>query len=99
MAGPVSLELDPLFLKALGYLHSKNKDSAEKLKALLDESLARGGDSSYRSLQKVRSASYKDSLTLSVIIHSYGAYCSSFLLWSSLGLGNAKKFCVQTEPD
>ncbi|XP_023813114.1 integrator complex subunit 12 isoform X1 [Oryzias latipes] len=52
MAGPVSLELDPLFLKALGYLHSKNKDSAEKLKALLDESLARGGDSSYRSLQK-----------------------------------------------
>lgn len=54
MAGPVSLELDPLFLKALSYLHSKSKDSAEKLKALLDESLARGSDSSYRSLQKVR---------------------------------------------
>ncbi|KAF6738339.1 Integrator complex subunit 12 [Oryzias melastigma] len=52
MAGPVSLELDPIFLKALGYLHSKTKDSAEKLKALLDESLARGSDSSYRSLQK-----------------------------------------------
>ncbi|XP_004549486.1 integrator complex subunit 12 [Maylandia zebra] len=52
MAGPVSLELDPIFLKALSYLHSKSKDSAEKLKALLDESLARGSDSSYRSLQK-----------------------------------------------
>ena len=54
MAGPVSLELDPIFLKGLSYLHSKSKDSAEKLKALLDESLARGSDSSYRSLQKVR---------------------------------------------
>ncbi|XP_068177603.1 integrator complex subunit 12 [Antennarius striatus] len=49
MAGPVSLELDPIFLKGLSYLHSKSKDSAEKLKALLDESLARGSDSSYRS--------------------------------------------------
>ncbi|XP_007567341.1 integrator complex subunit 12 isoform X2 [Poecilia formosa] len=52
MSGSVSLELDPLFLKGLSYLHSKSKDSAEKLKALLDESLARGSDSSYRSLQK-----------------------------------------------
>ncbi|KAI4832933.1 hypothetical protein KUCAC02_015869 [Chaenocephalus aceratus] len=52
MAGPVSLELDPIFLKGLGYLHSKSKDSVEKLKALLDESLSRGSDSSYRSLQK-----------------------------------------------
>uniref|UniRef100_A0A1A7YHZ0 Integrator complex subunit 12 n=1 Tax=Iconisemion striatum TaxID=60296 RepID=A0A1A7YHZ0_9TELE len=52
MAGPVSLELDPIFLKGLSYLHSKSKDSAEKLKSLLDESLARGSDSSYRSLQK-----------------------------------------------
>ncbi|XP_029368468.1 integrator complex subunit 12 isoform X1 [Echeneis naucrates] len=52
MAGPVSLELDPIFLKGLSYLHSKSKDSAEKLKALLDESLARGSDSSYRSSQK-----------------------------------------------
>ncbi|XP_037530806.1 integrator complex subunit 12 [Nematolebias whitei] len=52
MAGPVSLELDPIFLKGLSYLHSKSKDSAEKLKALLEESLARGSDSSYRSLQK-----------------------------------------------
>ncbi|MEQ2177144.1 hypothetical protein GOODEAATRI_000827 [Goodea atripinnis] len=57
MAGPVSLELDPIFLKGLSYLHSKSKDSAEKLKALLDESLARGSDSSYRSLQKVRNMS------------------------------------------
>ena len=54
MAGTVSLELDPIFLKGLGYLHSKSKDSAEKLKALLDESLARGSDSSYRISLKVR---------------------------------------------
>ncbi|KAJ8383000.1 hypothetical protein SKAU_G00037780 [Synaphobranchus kaupii] len=48
----LNLELDPIFLKGLGYLHSKSKDSAEKLKALLDESLARGSDSSYRTSQK-----------------------------------------------
>lgn len=53
MAGTVSLELDPIFLKGLGYLHSKSKDSAEKLKALLDESLARGSDSTYRTSLKV----------------------------------------------
>lgn len=52
MAAAVNLELDPIFLKALGFLHSKSKDSAEKLKALLDESLARGIDSSYRPSQK-----------------------------------------------
>ncbi|XP_038648641.1 integrator complex subunit 12 [Scyliorhinus canicula] len=51
MAAP-SLELDPLFLKALGYLHSKSKDSAEKLKALLDETLARGSDSTFRQTPK-----------------------------------------------
>uniref|UniRef100_A0A8C5P3I5 Integrator complex subunit 12 n=1 Tax=Jaculus jaculus TaxID=51337 RepID=A0A8C5P3I5_JACJA len=37
---------------ALDFLHSKSKDSVEKLKALLDESLARGIDSSYRPIQK-----------------------------------------------
>ncbi|XP_004703350.1 integrator complex subunit 12 isoform X2 [Echinops telfairi] len=52
MAATVNLELDPIFLKALGFLHSKSKDSAEKLKALLDESLARGIDSSYRPTPK-----------------------------------------------
>ncbi|MGH0157617.1 UNVERIFIED_CONTAM: hypothetical protein FKN15_033971 [Acipenser sinensis] len=52
MAAAVSWELDPIFLKGLGYLHSKSKDSAEKLKALLDESLARGGDSNFRPTQK-----------------------------------------------
>ncbi|XP_038611067.1 integrator complex subunit 12 [Tachyglossus aculeatus] len=52
MAATVNLELDLVFLKALGFLHSKSKDSAEKLKALLDESLARGIDSSYRPAQK-----------------------------------------------
>lgn len=59
MAGTVSLELDPIFLKGLGYLHSKSKDSAEKLKALLDESLARGSDSIYRtSLKVIKSQMY-----------------------------------------
>lgn len=53
MAAAVNMELDPIFLKALGFLRSKSKDSAEKLKALLDESLARGADSSYRPSQKV----------------------------------------------
>ncbi|NXV79070.1 INT12 protein, partial [Atlantisia rogersi] len=52
MAAAVNLELDPVFLKALSFLHSKSKDSSEKLKALLDESLARGTDSSYRPSQK-----------------------------------------------
>lgn len=52
MAAAVNMELDPIFLKALGFLRSKSKDSAEKLKALLDESLARGADSSYRPSQK-----------------------------------------------
>ncbi|CAL8353539.1 unnamed protein product [Boreogadus saida] len=49
MATALSLELDPIFLKGLGFLHSKSKDSAEKLRALLDESMSRGSDSSYRS--------------------------------------------------
>ncbi|XP_061102514.1 integrator complex subunit 12 [Conger conger] len=52
MAATVSLELDPIFLKGLGYLNSKSRDSADKLKALLDESLARGSDSSYRTSPK-----------------------------------------------
>lgn len=52
MALSLNLELDPVFLKALGYLHSKSKDSAEKLKALLDESLARGNDFASRPPQK-----------------------------------------------
>ncbi|KAM4809333.1 integrator complex subunit 12 [Rhinophrynus dorsalis] len=52
MAVIVNTELDPVFLKALGYLHSKSKDSAEKLKTLLDESLCKGIDSVYRPPQK-----------------------------------------------
>ncbi|XP_063775398.1 integrator complex subunit 12 [Pseudophryne corroboree] len=52
MAAVINTELDPVFLKALGYLHSKSKDSADKLKALLDESLCRGLDSGYRPPQK-----------------------------------------------
>lgn len=70
MAGPVSLELDPIFLKGLSYLHSKSKDSAEKLKALLDESLARGSDSSYRSLQKVSGSNGF------ILIYTLSLYCS-----------------------
>ncbi|XP_066430011.1 integrator complex subunit 12 isoform X2 [Eleutherodactylus coqui] len=49
----MAAELDPLFLKALRLLHSKSKDSAEKLKALLDESLCKSIDSSYRPPQKI----------------------------------------------
>ncbi|XP_041431383.1 integrator complex subunit 12 isoform X1 [Xenopus laevis] len=52
MAVTINTELDPVFLKALGYLHSKSKDSAEKLKALLDESLCKGNDSVYRPQPK-----------------------------------------------
>ncbi|KAM3939015.1 integrator complex subunit 12 [Leptodactylus fuscus] len=52
MAAIINTELDPVFLKALGYLHSKSKDSAERLKALLDESLCKGIDSGYRPPQK-----------------------------------------------
>ncbi|XP_071955319.1 uncharacterized protein [Antedon mediterranea] len=35
-----TFELDPLFLKALGYLRSSNKDSVYHLKALLDDVIA-----------------------------------------------------------
>ncbi|XP_029452779.1 integrator complex subunit 12 [Rhinatrema bivittatum] len=63
MAVVVNSELDPIFLKALGYLHSKSKDSAEKLKTLLDESLARGMDSSYRPAQKETEQPPKASVT------------------------------------
>ncbi|XP_075056961.1 integrator complex subunit 12 [Mixophyes fleayi] len=52
MAAVINTELDPVFLKALGYLHSKSKDSADKLKALLDESLCKGLDAGYRPPQK-----------------------------------------------
>lgn len=77
MAGPVSLELDPIFLKGLSYLHSKSKDSAEKLKALLDESLSRGSDSTYRSLQKVRSSAQICLDTTGILNMNV---CNSFLL-------------------
>lgn len=75
MAGPVSLELDPIFLKGLSYLHSKSKDSAEKLKALLDDSLARGSDASYRSLQKVRCL--KRGILFFFILHLFPLFHSS----------------------
>ncbi|KAM5192120.1 integrator complex subunit 12 [Mantella aurantiaca] len=52
MAAVINSELDPVFIKALGFLHSKNKDSAERLKALLDESLCKSLDSGYRPPQK-----------------------------------------------
>lgn len=54
MAAVINTELDPVFIKALGFLHSKSKDSAERLKALLDESLCKSLDSGYRLPQKVR---------------------------------------------
>lgn len=71
MAGPVSLELDPIFLKGLSYLHSKSKDSADKLKALLDDSLARGSETSYRSLQKVRPSFKKKKKGFVYVVHFY----------------------------
>ncbi|XP_069599808.1 integrator complex subunit 12 isoform X1 [Ranitomeya imitator] len=48
MAAVMNTELDPVFVKALGFLHSKSKDSAERLKALLDESLCKSIDIGYR---------------------------------------------------
>ena len=36
----LSSDLDPLFLKALKLLQSKNKESADQIKELLDEILA-----------------------------------------------------------
>ncbi|KAH9366611.1 hypothetical protein HPB48_010282 [Haemaphysalis longicornis] len=39
VAGPLELELDPLFLKALRLLHSKAKDSAEQLRQLIEDTL------------------------------------------------------------
>lgn len=87
MAGPVSLELDPIFLKGLSYLHSKSKDSAEKLKALLDESLSRGSDSSYRSLQKVRSSLFMLTQALFII---YPLIISFFLYFNLYGISTTK---------
>lgn len=40
-----SMELDPLFVKGLRLLHSKNKDSAEQLKQLLDDAIAQSKQS------------------------------------------------------
>lgn len=97
MAGPVSLELDPIFLKGLSYLHSKSKDSAEKLKALLDESLARGSDSSYRSLQKVSYSlfsSFSVSLVCNLFIQTLTIlhHCCLFS-----GYRGVQGVCIQTE--
>ncbi|XP_067655329.1 integrator complex subunit 12-like isoform X2 [Haliotis asinina] len=39
-----SLELDPMFVKALKLLHSRNKDSAAQLKAMLDDVIAQRRD-------------------------------------------------------
>lgn len=35
-----AVELDPVFVKALKFLHSKAKDSGAQLKALLDDAIA-----------------------------------------------------------
>ncbi|XP_054846076.1 integrator complex subunit 12 [Eublepharis macularius] len=84
MAATVNLELDPVFLKALGFLHSKSKDSAEKLKALLDESLARGTDSNYRpSLKEIDQP--KVSITKPVSVKQEPKASSSLPLGSNNG--------------
>ena len=41
-----TMELDPLFVKALGFLRSKNKESAEQLRELLDDVIAGGAGKS-----------------------------------------------------
>lgn len=51
-----STELDPIFVKGLRLLHSKNKDSAEQLKQLLDDVI----------LQSKQSAHTKDRIYTSV---------------------------------
>ncbi|XP_006629961.2 integrator complex subunit 12 [Lepisosteus oculatus] len=86
MAATVSLELDPIFLKGLGYLHSKSKDSAEKLKALLDESLARGSDSNYRTTLKEVEVSKVTVTKVSLSKQETKSSSSS----SSSGSGNGK---------
>ncbi|XP_078602319.1 integrator complex subunit 12-like isoform X2 [Branchiostoma floridae x Branchiostoma japonicum] len=40
-----TFELDPVFVKALGYLRSKSKDSTDKLKALVDAALNKSSPS------------------------------------------------------
>ena len=42
-----ALELDPVFVKALGFLRSRSKESTDQLKALLDEALAGTGRSRF----------------------------------------------------
>ena len=40
-----AMELDPLFVKALGFLRSKTKESADQLRELLDDLIAGSGKS------------------------------------------------------
>ena len=82
MATALSLELDPIFLKGLGFLHSKSKDSAEKLRALLDESMSRGSDSSYRSSIKVSSA-----------VHTFPCPISLFMSFNAINVNLLDSTC------
>lgn len=90
MALPVTLELDPVFLKGLSYLHSKSKDSVEKLKALLDESLSRGSETSYRLLQKVRIEEPRIFLRLQ---HNFVRFLKSFSTVRTVFVGCASSGC------
>ncbi|PVD37834.1 hypothetical protein C0Q70_00436 [Pomacea canaliculata] len=57
-----TLDLDPVFVKALRLLHSKSKDSALQLRAMLDESItARKAQKSSGSLDSDHKASSKSS--------------------------------------
>ncbi|KAJ8269631.1 hypothetical protein COCON_G00122380 [Conger conger] len=82
---------------SLGYLHSKSKDSAEKLKALLDESLARGSDSPYRTSQKEvdvsRGSATKVSLSKPDSKSSSSSSSSSINNGKSSNLEKNKKEC------
>uniref|UniRef100_UPI00358E6A6D integrator complex subunit 12 isoform X2 n=1 Tax=Myxine glutinosa TaxID=7769 RepID=UPI00358E6A6D len=58
MAGPPS-DLEPVFIRALSYLRSKSRDSADKLKALLDEALLRSGGVLGKELDIIKPATSK----------------------------------------
>ena len=46
------MELDPLFLKALKLLNSRNKDAIDQLKKLLDDVLGKRKDEYDRKVKK-----------------------------------------------
>lgn len=66
-----TLELDPLFVKALRLLHSKSKDSTEQLKQLLDDALH------HHTPSTIYGQDSKDTLSSIKISVNYGSKKSS----------------------